>query len=411
MRPWPPWPVLIWAFVQTLGAGRKIDNPSDQCLSADPGGCVGRLHAVKGPTIYETTHSAYLVDLDLDGMVDVLDVGDDGQVLFQKRLPNGSPHERQPVARIGGEYTDYGVWGRQLQAADWDGDGDLDLFVFNSDGAGHSAYFEQVANTSGASYNKLSFESRTEQQNPVRSVKSILPVQVLDWDQDGDFDILFCKARCGELNVDPLTATEKNREPEFGFLENINGRLEPRVGNDNPLTGFRTTAPVISVHAADWDQDGDPDLLVLTLLSSLRYGHTTSILYFEQLSGGSFLQVEPLGEAFVISWWRPAMQVIDWDADGIMDLRYTFSVIQRSPVETLLPWNMASMLSTLGLSLNGLTFVDWDSDGLTDVLDAGNGDLRLFRSGSDAGLVYFPEQFPQVYVDSDTILTAADWDG
>ena len=388
--------------MRTLGAGRKIDNPSDQCLSADPGGCVGRLHAVKGPTIYETTHSAYLVDLDLDGMVDVLDVGDDGQVLFQKRLPNGSLHEPQPVARIGGEYTDYGVWGRQLH---------LDLFVFNSDGAGHSAYFEQVANTSGASYNKLSFESRTEQHNPVRSVKSILPVQVLDWDQDGDFDILFCKARCGELNVDPLTATQQNREPEFGFLENINGRLEPRVGNDNPLTGFRTTAPVISVHAADWDQDGDPDLLVLTLLSSLRYGHTTSILYFEQLSGGSFLQREPLGEAFVISWWRPATQVIDWDADGIMDLRYTFSVIQRSPVEALLPWNTASMLSTLGLSLNGLTFVDWDSDGLTDVLDAGNGDLRLFRSGSDGGLVYFPEQFPQVYVDSDTILTAADWDG
>ena len=191
----------------------------------------------------------------------------------------------------------------------------------------------------------------------------------------------------------------------------MNGRLEPRDGNDNPLAGFRTTAPVISVHAADWDQDGDADLLVLVVLSSLRYGDTARILYFEQLSGGSFLQREPLGEAFVISWWRPAMQVIDWDHDGIMDLRYTFSVTKRSLVETLLPWNGASMLSTLGLSLNGLTYVDWDNDGLTDVLDAGNGDLRFFRSGSDGSLAYFPEQFPQVHVDSDTILTAADWDG
>ena len=410
MGPWPPWPVFIWAFVQRLGAGRQIDNPPEQCLSADRGACVGRLHAVKGPKIYDTTDTAYLVDLDLDGLVDVMDVDDDGQVLFQKRLPNGSLHEPQPVAHIGGEYISSGVWGRQLQAADWDGDGDLDLFVFNSDGAGRSSYFEQVANASGSSYNKLPFQSRTGQQNPVTSVKSILPVQVLDWDQDGDFDILFCKARCGELNVDPLSATQKNKEPEFGFLENINGRLEPRVGNDNPLAGFRTTAPVISVHAADWDQDGDPDLLVLTLLSSLRYGHKARVLYFEQLSGGSFLQREPLGEAFV-TWFRPAMQVIDWDDDGIMDLRYTFSVTKRSLVETLLPWNGASMLSTLGLSLNGLTFVDWDHDGLTDVLDAGNGDLRFFRSGSDGSLAYFPEQFPQVYVDSDTILTAADWDG
>ncbi|CAE7944903.1 unnamed protein product, partial [Symbiodinium necroappetens] len=33
-----------------------------------------------------------------------------------------------------------------------------------------------------------------------------------------------------------------------------------------------------------------------------------------------------------------------------------------------------------GLSLNGLTLVGWDNGGLTDVLDAGNCDLRFFRS-------------------------------
>ena len=124
-------------------------------------------------------------------------------------------------------------------------------------------------------------------------------------------------------DVDPLTATQKSKEPESCLLENINARLQPRGGNDKPLAGFRRTAPTISVHAADWDQDGDADLLVLILLSSLRYGHTASIRYFEQLSGGSFLQREPLGEAFVISWWRPAMHFSDtqhYDGDGDADL-------------------------------------------------------------------------------------------
>ena len=218
MGPWPPWPVFIWAFVQRLGAGRQIDNPSEQCLSADRGACVGRLHALKGPKIYDTTSTAYLVDLDLDGLVDVMDVDDDGQVLFQQRLPNGSLHDsRWHVLEVNTPVPVYGAGNYRLLAgmvmAIWT------FSVFNSDGAGRSSYFEQVANASGSSYNKLPFESRTGQQNPVRSVKSILPVQVLDWDQDGDFDILFCKARCGELNVDPLSATQKNKEPEFGFLE------------------------------------------------------------------------------------------------------------------------------------------------------------------------------------------------
>ena len=53
----------------------------------------------------------------------------------------------------------------QLQAAHWDGDGDLDLLVFNSDKQGKALYLEQAGAPNSSNWR---FVLRMEAENPVR---------------------------------------------------------------------------------------------------------------------------------------------------------------------------------------------------------------------------------------------------
>ena len=84
----------------------------------------------------------HLVDLDLDGLIDVVNV-DHGNVTFAKRLQNLSLGQPYVLADVGA-VTSMPNSVSQIQSADWDGDGDIDLFVFNYDGKGHAIYLEQV---------------------------------------------------------------------------------------------------------------------------------------------------------------------------------------------------------------------------------------------------------------------------
>lgn len=67
-----------------------------------------------------------------------------------------------------------------LKVADWDGDGDLGLLVGHNDGKVH--YFERLPNGS--------LQEQTESAFKDIDVGRFSFPQVMDWDGDGDLDLL-----------------------------------------------------------------------------------------------------------------------------------------------------------------------------------------------------------------------------
>ncbi|CAE8729768.1 unnamed protein product [Polarella glacialis] len=122
-------------------------------------------------------------------------------------------------------------------AADWDGDGDIDLLVGNFDGL--MQFFERSADAS--------LVERTGSSNPFFGIdvgKYAQPFAV-DWDGDGDIDLLV-----------------GNQDGRIFFFErSANASLIERTGSSNPFDGIDVGMDAVPC-AVDWDGAGDIDLLV-----------------------------------------------------------------------------------------------------------------------------------------------------
>ncbi|CAE7034725.1 Fras1 [Symbiodinium sp. CCMP2592] len=408
---WPLWLALLHAA-----------TAASYCSSSDSGSCIGQLQSLKWnypredpvfagllPNYSNLVRAPYLCDLDLDGLVDRLDVNQSGSIVFSRRIAKHALAQPIVLADVGAVVdTDVTRYVSQLQAVDWDADGDLDLFVFNADGQGKALYLEQVPAPNPSNW---SFVLRMGTANPLRSVRSQGQVQVIDWDLDGDLDVLFAEGPWSirAPNLDDLAYKD---EPEFGFLENMAGELVARVGKDNPLNGLSSPARVLAVHAVDWDSDGDVDLLFWEFSGWKNYGaYSCGLAYYENSASGSFTRKERLLEDEMVNG-PTSLQAIDWDMDGLLDLRVGPFMLKRSVRGTIAerPAQL-NPLASLGLSFHGLAFVDWDGDGLVDVLDAGNGVLRFFQARQGESALPSPESFPQVQIDDNTVIAAGDWDG
>ena len=404
----------------------------EQCISSDIGACTGQRVSleryspstdpvfankwVEADFYYAEYNFVYLVDLDLDGRVDVLDIDSEGSIVFQKRAANGSLDEKTVLAEVGLNTCqgsclrkNYGFHlVAQLQAADWDGDGDVDLFVFNAHGHGEALYLEQVSRESPS--HNWTFVVRNGTDNPVRSVSSVGQVQVIDWDQDGDFDVIFAEGPWSQQAPDWSTWAAMI-QPEFGFLENMDGELHLRTGSQNPLQGLFSPARVLAVLAVDWDMDGYTDLLFWELEKATRHDYAAGLAYYEQSGGGSLVRQGHLLTA-QYGHWHVSMQATDWDMDGLLDVRVGMSLLRRKELDSITERPAeANPFGTLGLSNHGMTFVDWDGDGSIDVLDAGSGRLRFFPFRAGEPMSVSPEMFGQVLVDETTAIAAGDWDG
>lgn len=418
----------------------------------------------------------HLVDLDLDGLIDVVNV-DNGNVTFAKRLQNLSLAQPYVLVDIGAVTESWNFrgfkWISQIQSADWDGDGDVDLFVFNYDGKGHAMYLEQIAGHVAASpmlfknhvdvqgffeydlrvsrphfrrlllvahdmslgnlcfylcslcifildfpcgirgeegESKLMFIARSRGGNPVAGVETEGPVQMIDWDQDGDPDIVLSE---GTWHEGVYSGQNVGVKPEFVILENMGGTLHRRVGSHNPLDGFTSLFRVQSLTAGDWDGDGDADLLVWEVVKRGRQMYKGQLAYYEQLQGGSIIRRQLLWGPTAFYYIHTALQIADWDADGLPDVRIGPFLLKSSLAEEFSEWGDVSPLEKLGLSNTGVAFVDWDGNGLMDVLDGGKSDTSLlyFQSQPDGTFILPAYEIPCVSLHNSTGIAAGDWDG
>ena len=164
-----------------------------------------------------------------------------------------------------------------IYAADFDGDGDLDVVTANSDSSTF-AYFANRGN--GTFLEKVDYKTGEAPQG----------IYAADFDGDGDMDVV--TADSGGLWTGNFSY----------FANNGNGTFSAKV---NYKAGWSPHG----IHAADFDGDGDPDVVVTNFLS-----HTFS--YFTNCGDGTFLDKVDYGTGEV----PKDIHAADFDGDGDMDV-------------------------------------------------------------------------------------------
>ena len=339
---------------------------------------------------------------------------------------------------------------------DWDQDGDMDLVVGDEDGR-----VAWVENTGEVDKSMPIFKSPVYFQQQAENVKFgalATPVSV-DWDQDGDEDLI-----------------SGNSAGYIGFIENLDGGNPPRwdkpkllqadgevirimAGDRGSIQGpAESKWGYTTLSAADWDGDGLADILVNSIWGKVVWYQNVGTKGNPQLASAQPVEVQWEDTALKPEWnwwnpqrdelatqWRTTPCAIDWNKDGLMDLVMLdhegylayFERGVQGKEKVLLPGKRifygvnASVFggkhsvkdSTAGpLQLNDglyggsgrrkLCFTDWDGDGDQDLLVNSLNVTLMENMGEKDGMVQFANRGPL----SDTKLsghttspTTVDW--
>lgn len=309
-------------FTDFVNSGFK--NP--ELLAVDAPGDLGKTRAKQW----------YQYDYDGDGLDDVImgygiwetygwdDAWDDAG-----NWKNGPLRSRIFVARNHGKGFDKPValldaMGNPLETygapspnfADWDGDGDDDLIC--GEFLDRLKYFENTGTRAKPVWTSGRFIEVDGET--LHLDLQMLQVTSIDWDQDGDRDVIVGKED-GRVVYLECTGAVKNGLPEF---------KAPRYfqqESDSLKVGALSTP-----YGVDWDNDGDDDLIV---------GDTAGYISFvENLDGGNPprwaepVYLEADGETIRIQagpngsiqgpaeakWGYTVLNVADWNHDGLNDI-------------------------------------------------------------------------------------------
>jgi hypothetical protein len=401
--------------------------------------------------------SPCFADFDGDGDLDLM-CGDflDGFTYFQNTGSRTEPtYAAGRELNRDGEPLNMHLCMIVVTSIDWDADGDVDLIVGQEDG--RVALLEHTGRIDDG---MPVFEEPVFFKQVADEVKFgalVTPVS-FDWDGDGDEDLV-----CG------------NTAGEIGFIENLDGANPPKwaapvlleidgqpirimAGDNGSIQGpAETKWGYTTIDVVDWDHDGLPDILANSIWGKVVWYQNVGSRTAPKLSPAQPVTVQWSGIAPHPAWnwwkpkhgelatqWRTTPTVVDWNRDGLNDLvmldhegYLAFYERQKQDGElVLMPGKrifeggvfdnrqnaVKGERSTLRLN-NGeagksgrrkLCIVDWDGDGLRDIL-VNSVNVNLLRQHASKNLsVVFTDDGPlsdRKLAGHTTSPTTVDWDG
>jgi hypothetical protein len=278
---------------------------------------------------------ARTADVDGDGDLDLLGRGTNQSLNWSENLGQGS---------YLGHYISVGVGApatlTDLQPADYDRDGDVDVVVASSQGVG---WYEN----NGA---------ETFAYRPITTTPSVAAIAVVDVDGDGAFDVV---------------PTFAGSSPALVWYRNEGGYTSTRQTVASPITFYS------SIRAADMDRDGDVDFVVGAATGS------DGIHWLRNDGSGAFTSLSQVTSSTTVY----ALAVVDLDRDGDFDIVSQFNQAGTRKFEWLENtgddfFSRRSVGATLfsATSNERLAVVDLDGDDDWDLVLSEGDNLRLYRN-------------------------------
>lgn len=351
--------------------------------------------------------SPNFVDFDHDGDLDLL-CGEflDRFTYFENIGSRTAPRYRtgERVSAVGGEDLRMDLQMIVPVAIDWNKDGDCDLIVGDEDGR-----VAWLKNSGQLDARRVPvFETPRYFQQEADTLKSgaLATPFPFDWDGDGDMDILAGNTAGYIEWFENLGATELAGSEGVGFRWNAPQRLEVdgkpfriMAGANGSIQGpAEAKWGYTTFTVCDWNRDGLPDILLNSIWGKIEWLENVGSLGSPMLVAPKPIEVSWKGEAPkpAWTWWRPQPGElvtqwrttpigVDWDQDGWPDLAVLDpegypALYRRNPEDGRLcpPERLFMDKTGVPLRFNPKSaggsgrrkwcFVDWDGDGITDIL-------------------------------------------
>lgn len=268
--------------------------------------------------------SPCIEDLDGDGLADLL-LGDfSGKFHVFKNVgqPGKPEYKDAGYLQAGGQDAKVNIYccvGAQPRFVDLDGDGIRD-FISSSYDPGHCYFFRGLTDHKFAKDEELvdkagvPVRSAPVQQQKWQSFGSFFtPV---DWDADGDFDLLI-----GRFNGELLLRVNEGNAEEASFA----AENKPVLAGGEPLKVKAHCCPVV----ADWDGDGLWDIISGSDDGSVTWFRNAGTKESPVLEKGVTLVEKHDGSGYNLLRWteeeivpgiRTQVEVVDYNGDGKLDL-------------------------------------------------------------------------------------------
>ncbi|WP_254173274.1 putative Ig domain-containing protein [Planktothrix pseudagardhii] len=315
----------------------SFNNPISQIYSNNGSGGFSENTNVSLTRVYKG--SVTTADFDSDGDTDILLTGQDSswKPISQIYSNNGSGgfSENTNISLTGVGYS-------SVTTADFDKDGDTDILLTGLDSSGRISKIYSNNGSGGFS----------ENTNVSLTGVYTSSVTTADFDKDGDTDILLTGR---DSSSNPISKIYSNNG-SGGFSENTNVSL--------------SGVAFSSVSTADFDSDGDTDILLTGRDSS---NNPISKIYSNNGSGG-FSENTNISLNGV---YYSSVSTADFDKDGDTDILLTGRDSSSNYISKIYSNNGSggfsenTNVSLLGVAFSSVSTADFDSDGYTDILLTG----------------------------------------